>query len=235
MLEWLALPVLTVAAEPAPAPTLATPPAIALDLAEARSEPAPPAPPAPATPPGAPASDKPAAGDAELTAPAKKFGDTGFWTFNLGAAYANDFDGATDVAGVNSVSVFIASGLEFSLESAGWYFHQDGPDTGGISGSIAFRYHWFLGEQNASTRDWSLFGEAGIGLLGAFNEVPDGGTNFNFMPRLGGGATFRLTDSGIRLLVGMRWHHISNGRISGDTDNPARDAVLVHTMIMFPF
>lgn len=230
MLNQLALPVLAALpmAEPAPLPA---PAPVAINIAAARAEP--PASTAAASDPAKTAAA--AKGDQPIPEQAKKFGDPGFWTINFGAGVADDFDGATDVAGTLGFSTFIASNLEFNCDLSGWFFHQDGPDTGGISSSFAFRYHFFFGEENKITRDWSLFAEAGIGLLGAFNEVPDGGTNFNFMPRLGGGATFRLTDSGTRLLIGARWHHISNARISGDSDNPSRDGVMIHAAIMFPF
>lgn len=165
----------------------------------------------------------------------KQFGDPGFWTINFGGGYANDFESSSDAVGFVGVSTFIATGLEFTVEAGGWYFHQDGADTGGASGSFAFRYHFFPGDETEHSRDWSLFLEAGIGLLGAFNEVPSGGTNFNFLPRLGGGGTVRLDDAGTRLLVGVRWHHISNARISGDSDNPSRDGAMIYAAIMLPF
>ena len=74
-----------------------------------------------------------------------------------------------------------------------------------------------------------------------FDNVPDGGTGFDFLPRLGGGFTKALTPSedgesrGPRLMIGVRWHHISNGRIASDTRNPSRDSILGYIAITFPF
>jgi hypothetical protein len=31
------------------------------------------------------------------------------------------------------------------------------------------------------------------------------------------------------------WHHISNGRYTGDVNNPSRDSVMVYAGIMIPF
>ncbi len=210
----------------------------ALSLASISAQPAPAAQPAddpPRLAQPAPIEVKAAADGPAIPEKKPQFGDPGFWTINFGGGVAHDFKDATDVVGVIGVSTFIATSLEFTVEAGGWYFHQDGPDTGGGSGSFAFRYHWFFGDENERTRDWSLFVEAGIGLLGAANEVPDGGTNFDFLPRLGGGGTVRLDDAGTRLLVSLRWHHISNARISGDSDNPSRDGVMIFAGVMVPF
>jgi hypothetical protein len=71
--------------------------------------------------------------------------------------------------------------------------------------------------------------------------VPDGGTGFDFLPRVGIGFTKAFSDSvdgesrGPRWMVGVRYHHISNGRIASDSRNPARDAVCVYAAITFPF
>ncbi len=73
------------------------------------------------------------------------------------------------------------------------------------------------------------------GLLFAFDNVPEGGTGFNFLPRLGVGFTKQLDEDGTRLIMGVRWQHLSNGRIEGDERNPSRDSVMVWAGVMFPF
>jgi opacity protein-like surface antigen len=159
-----------------------------------------------------------------------------WWT--IGAAYAKDFHEATDFNVHFDYSIFIADDLEFALEGAGWYFHQRGDDTGGVSASMLFRWHFLHPKDN---HDWTVFGDVGIGLLFGFDEVPDGGTGFDFLPRVGIGFTKAFSDSvdgesrGPRWMVGVRYHHISNGRIASDSRNPARDAVCVYAAITFPF
>jgi hypothetical protein len=102
---------------------------------------------------------------------------------------------------------------------------------------MVFRWHFL----HAEDYNWSIFGDAGIGILAGFDEVPDGGTGFNYLPRIGAGFTKAFNDSidgesrGARWMVGVRYHHISNGRISGDSRNPARDAVCIYAGITFPF
>jgi hypothetical protein len=49
--------------------------------------------------------------------------------------------------------------------------------------------------------------------------------------------TYALTEDlgGPRLQLGVRWHHISNGRSNGDSDNPSRDGLMLYTGVVFPF
>lgn len=166
----------------------------------------------------------------------KRFGRAGSRWWSIGSGIANDFGEDTDVNIHGIYSTFLADEFEFGVEVAGWYFNQEGQDTGGISGSMIFRWHfWHWGGDDGFRS--TFFGDAGIGLLAGFDEVPDGGTGLNFLPRLGVGYTHALTDdeAGSRLTLGVRWHHISNARIEGDARNPARDALMFYAEIQFPF
>lgn len=150
-----------------------------------------------------------------------------WWTLGAGVAY--DFDGSTDVPLRGAFSYFLGDGVELSFELAGWYFAQEGDDQIGASLSTIFRWHFYRKDP------WTVYLDAGIGLLGASGDVPDGGTGFNFLPQAGAGVTRRLNDRGLRLQVGARWHHISNARIFGDDENPDRDAPMVYGGLIFPF
>lgn len=160
-----------------------------------------------------------------------RYGEAGSRWWTVGALHANDFDKANDFNLHGAFSQFLADDFEFAIEAAGWYFDQPGTNTGGVSGSMIFRWHFW----HADDYDWSVFGDAGIGLLAAFDDVPDGGTSFNFVPRVGGGFTKAIGEDGARLMVGVRWHHISNARIFGNDRNPARDALAGYVAITFPF
>lgn len=210
-----------------------------LDLALAMAQPADAA---TAAVPGSPA---PSSSSSSPSAPASP-GDThtprgytraGTWWFTVGTGYANNFKSANDVNLHLAVSTFLVDDLEFAVEAAGWYFNQPGTDTGGVSGSMVFRYHFW----STPEKTWTVFADAGIGLLGAFDNVPEGGTGFNFLPRVGLGFTRALTDPvdgesvGPRFMAGVRWHHISNARIQGDSNNPSRDAIMVYAAVVFPF
>lgn len=165
------------------------------------------------------------------------YGVAGSTWLRFGALYASDFASDNDFNLHVSWSRFLVDDVEFVLEAAGWYFNQEGQDTGGVSGSFLFRWHFW----HADDRRWTVFADAGIGLLAGFDEVPDTGTGFNFLPRLGAGFTRAFNESidgesrGPRWEIGVRWHHISNGRISGDERNPARDSLAVYAGMSIPF
>lgn len=165
----------------------------------------------------------------------KRYGSAGSKAWTLGGLYANDFSQSDDFNIHVDFSYFLADHLEFAVEVAGWYFDQPGDDTGGLSAGMIFRWHVW----HADDYDWSVFADAGIGFLAGFDEVPDGGSEFNLMPRFGAGFTKALCDDADgqspRLMVGVRWHHISNARIRGDDDNPGRDGVAAYVAIVFPF
>jgi hypothetical protein len=131
-----------------------------------------------------------------------------------------------------TLSTFLIDRFEFMMEFGGWYFDQEGDDAGGLNWNLIFRVHVFaFGERDK----WTIFADAGAGLLGTTDNVPDGGTGFNFTPRAGVGFTHRLFESENRLVVGVRWHHISNARINGDERNPGRDGINVYAGVEFPF
>lgn len=170
------------------------------------------------------------------------YGQSGsrWWTITLSGA--SNFDDINTASISGAWSQFIADDFEFAIEASLWFLNQDkndngdGVDTGGVSGSFLLRWHFC----QADDYSWSVFADAGIGLLGTFNNFPEGGTGFNFIPRLGMGATFDLdsedgADHGARLMVGLRWQHISNGRIEGDNDNPAFDGLCAYAALVIPF
>lgn len=157
------------------------------------------------------------------------FGRQGAQRLTLTSGVADNFDMAKDyqVLGV-AYSRFLTDEVELQVEGAGWYFDQEGDDAEGLSITVRARWH-VLNRQR-----WSLFVDGGLGLLGVTDNVPEGGTGFNFMPQLGGGGSVQLGDSDLRAILGVRWHHISNGRIHGDVSNPSRDAPMFYVGLSFP-
>lgn len=164
--------------------------------------------------------------------PSGAFGaaDSQYWglTGGIGIALEQN-DDSTDTNLALTYHRFLIDDVEFIGEIGAWYFAQDGDDAGGVNPGITFRWHF------VNRDSWTLYADTGIGLLLATDNVPDGGTSFNFMPRAGGGVSFRLDDRGTRGYVGARWHHVSNARINGDVANPDRDGVMFYGGVMFPF
>jgi len=175
-----------------------------------------------------PVTENPAQQAPAQPAPAR-FGDQGTDWWDLSAGVAYNFVDSTDWNLRLAWSHFIIENVEFSVELNGWYFNQPGDNAFGINPAFVFRWHFI------NTGNWSVYADAGIGILLATSAVPEGGTNFDFMPRIGGGFTYKLDDRGDRLQVGLRWHHVSNARIEGDFNNPARDGLMFYTGLMFPF
>jgi hypothetical protein len=209
-----------VAATPAAALADDAAPALHLDLAAAYVQPE-------TAPEDAAATTADAIPSARIS-----YGSAGSQWLTVGSGFAYDFDENADANVHVAWSTFLADEIEFGVEGALWGFFQQGDDTAGVSGSLLFRWHFLHDE----AYDWTVFGDVGIGLLGAFDTVPDTGTGFNFLPRAGFGLTTRIDDeSDTRLMLGARWHHISNGRIEGDARNPARDSVMLYAAVVFPF
>lgn len=162
---------------------------------------------------------------------APRFGAEGSRWFSVGGLYAHDFDDNTDVNLHGAVTHFIVEDVEFTLELALWGHQQDSDDALSINPSMVFRWHFLHDE----AKDWTVFADAGIGLLFATDNVPEGGTGFNLTPRAGVGLTRRLGEGETRLVAGVRWHHISNARLNGEERNPSRDAPAFYAGVMFPF
>lgn len=153
-----------------------------------------------------------------------------FWGVQAGVGTALEKDdNSTDPNLALTYHYFLVDNLEVIGELNGWYFAQDGDDAAGVNPGFTFRWHFFNKDR------WTLFADAGIGLLFATDNVPDGGTSFDFMPHAGGGVNFRITDRGARAYLAARWHHVSNARINGDARNPDRDGVMIYGGVMFPF
>lgn len=158
------------------------------------------------------------------------FGTKGSHWLTVGTGIADNFKSAVDINAHIAWSTFLVKDVEFALEGAGWHFNQPGDNTGGISGAMVFRWHFY------NDNNWTVYADVGIGLLAAFDDVPATGTSLDFMPRAGMGVTKRLfEDQDTRLQVGLRWHHISNARINGDDNNPSRDGAMIYAGLIFPF
>lgn len=165
----------------------------------------------------------------EEAAPTPRFGKEGTHWFTIGAGVAHEFDEATDWNMHAAYSHFLVEDVEIAAELDLWYFDAEGDFAVGASPNLIFRWHFINNE------DWTVFTDAGIGFAVSTDDVPAGGTSFNFAPRAGVGFTRRLTDGGVRLQAGARWHHISNARLTGNSNNPSRDAPLVYAGIVIPF
>lgn len=165
-----------------------------------------------------------------IDAPLTIGGSTRYWSISGGGgADLESNDDSRDFTLVLSYHHFLTERVEFIAQLDTFYFAQEGDEALGFGPSIMLRWHYY--ERGRFT----AFLDAGLGVLFSTDDVPTGGTSFNFTPRAGAGATWRLSDDGARLVAGIRWHHISNARIDGDSENPDRDGIIGYVGVMFPF
>jgi lipid A 3-O-deacylase len=160
--------------------------------------------------------------DSEESAEAKEYvyGKNGqgrwFIQTGIGIPYNPEESNVYGLAGAG-ITHFFASGHSISASLNGLAFSQQGSDSVGINLDVIARWH-FLRQ-----RTWSLFIDGGVGILNTTSRVPlIGGSRFNFTPQVGGGVSLQVTKK-TRLLMGLRWHHISNANLFEPNDG--QDAV----------
>lgn len=184
---------------------------------------------------GALQADPEAPADAEEpTAPAEDapvpFGTKGSWRFQVQIGGGYTLEASNDdtwlVLGGVGFSYFVMENFSLDFEFNGMFVHQPQFDTGGFNFNLLLRWH-------VLTRDkWSLYFDGGAGLVIFGDKVPYNGSEFNFTPQFGGGVSFEIA-SNTRMLIGARWHHISNGSLY--LDNPGLDSVIGYVTLSFPF
>ena len=123
------------------------------------------------------------------------------------------------------LSKFIFEAHSINLELNTIYFSQPSDDALGLNLALLMRWH-FLRRQN-----WSTFIDAGAGVMGTTSDVPSKGASFNFTPQAGAGFSLKLEDQR-RLMLGLRWHHISHADLFGA--NPGRDSIMGYVGLQFP-
>ena len=180
-------------------------------------------------PAGRPAADPELAaaplGTTRPLALALGYGQAGSRWWTIGTAYADNLHNASDFNLHFAFSQFIADDLEFAVEAAVWYFHQPGDDTGGVSGSMIFRWHFW----HAPDYKWSVFGDAGIGILGGSTTCPTAApARLPPPPRrrlhLRLRRQHRRREPRLQAHGQRRWHHISNGTSRATRETPRETA-----------
>jgi lipid A 3-O-deacylase len=144
-----------------------------------------------------------------------------------GAAAANIDDRKASRFGLLGVGIsqFFANGHSISAELNNMFFSQNEEDALGLNLSILLRWHFYR------QPNWSIYFDGGAGILGTTNNVPNDSASFNFTPQVGGGASIKLKDEK-RLLIGLRWHHISHANLF--ENNPGRDSLMGYIGIDLP-
>lgn len=164
---------------------------------------------------------------------ANEYGQPGQWWWTIGGGGGASLNhGDASAAFFVGASTFLAEDFEFSVDLTTWYLSEDAPngdDALALNVNPKLRWHFLDGETH------TVFVEAGVGLMLATEETPEGGSEFNFTPQAGIGATFELSEGPERLIVGLNWRHFSNANSFGSDRNPGRDDAFAYVGVTFPF
>ena len=150
--------------------------------------------------------------------------------FQLTAEYIHPIRFAEDkfYGGSASGHYYFAHEVSIGVEVQGYAVDQVTDDTVLAGAGLVLRWHFFADD------DFSLFADAVGGVSLAEAEVPEGGTHFNYVPKIGGGATFKLRDD-VHLIGGVRFFHLSNGNLHGRDENPSQDGVQYFFGVVWTF
>ena len=159
----------------------------------------------------------------------------GTWTLQLHGAYFHSIiDDEEIFNGVASGGYYFDDKHVFRLELLGYHLDEengtsdDADDASAAGVNVGLRYHYLEYER------LSLFIEGIAGLFYGTRNWPEGGTHFNFNQQMGLGATFRF-DEHAHLIGGVRYMHLSNGRIRGEDENPSFDGIGGYVGVMFTY
>lgn len=167
-----------------------------------------------------------------------RFFHRGSWRWNIQLGVGSDLGDETFGIGGFGVSYFLEDSFTMEFELNGLYFSQSGEDDDGNEGentaainlALLFRWHFWISDDQR----WSIYADAGAGIMFSGEDVPPGGTGFNFTPQAGMGFSALLdAERDIRLLSGFRWYHVSNANTSDN--NPGLNTLLIYAGVNFPF
>jgi hypothetical protein len=159
-------------------------------------------------------------------AASRPFGAKDSWRWQVLGSWMNDFNAANQIEAEWSASWFFMQDVSMDFGLSGDAILQPGTDAGGGGASLMFRWH-FLARDT-----WTLFADAGCGMLFTNEPVPSDGGRVNFTPRVGLGGTVDVGGDA-RLMAGVRWYHISNANTG--QENPGRDSIQLFAGVSFPF
>jgi hypothetical protein len=157
--------------------------------------------------------------------------EQGTWNMTLTGSYVQPIRFSDDrLYNVNiSGGYYVIRNTSFNLELSGYYAEQpDYKDTviGGIG--IFGRTHFLQFDK------FTIFIEGGGAVNYAEGVVPEFGTRFNFIAKVGPGISYQLKDN-LHLIGGARYFHLSNGQIHGRDQNPSYDGVQFWAGLMWTF
>lgn len=148
----------------------------------------------------------------------------------VGAAYITPIRFSDDhfYGGVVAAHYYFGDEVSIGAEFDGYWVDQEQDDTTLAGASLILRWHFLAAGRS------TLFVDFAGGVSYAEANVPEGGTHFNYIPKLGGGATLELRED-LHLLGGVRFFHLSNGNLHGRDENPSQDGAQFFVGLMWTF
>ena len=154
--------------------------------------------------------------------------------FEVIGSAASDFDGVTLGIVDAGVTWYVAEGVGFGVFAEGLYASlgdgadagESGGDSWGGGGGALVRWHL------VREATWTVFAEAGCGVVVSSEAIPERGTTTNFTPRVNIGASFALSPTS-DLLVRAGWFHMSNAQTGQENDGV--DAASIGIGLSFAF
>jgi hypothetical protein len=131
----------------------------------------------------------------------------------------------TGSAGIN---YYFFDNVSFGLRLSGYLIDQ--PNDDGTAGSfdVHGRIHLLKIDR------FTLYFDGGGSRAWSNTAVPEGGTTYNYIGRVGGGVTYHLFDN-MHLMGGARYFHLSNGDVHGRINNPSFDGIESYIGVMLTF
>ena len=160
--------------------------------------------------------------------PAPPFGEAGTTRIRVEGGHGPAYKPRGRRLTVGSVRLdrFVVDGFSAGVALSGVRFARPEESTAGAGVEVVFRWYAFR------DRLLSPYADAGGGGMVTGRPVPVHGTRINFSSSLGVGVGFRLSET-VRLSMGSRWNHISNGNLG--THNPGRDSLYGYMGASLPF
>ena len=119
------------------------------------------------------------------------------WRWGIYGGYGKDVkdsDNTLTTIGLE-FEYFVEEDLSIDLGFLFMDVDQQGGDANGFNFTLQLRWHLKVEEE------WSFFIEGGAGLLRTSDNVPNGGSKFNFTPQAGFGMTFDIGENDARWLI----------------------------------
>ncbi len=158
----------------------------------------------------------------------------GTWTFQSYVSATVGEDSGALYLGHFGAGYFVFDGFSVNLEAVlgGIRAQNEAGEGGGAFAAGGFdllaRWHVIRADK------WSIYLEGGAGVLQSGQSFPAHGTHFNFTPQAGVGVTFEVLENA-RLMLGSRWHHVSNADIFSNSRNPGYDGLMFYGGLTIPF